>query len=181
MTSRFFDLPLIGWYVRWVVGAVRVPDVPIRKDAPEIANVIAALDRNECVFVFPEGWLRRKEEQPLKRFGRGIWQILKARPDIPIFACWIEGAWGSFVSHRNGPPTKNKHIDIRRSIEIAFLEPFKIDPAALDSHMATRTLLMKKVLEARGLLGLPPIDPFKMQVGDDDVADKPRAAAEGST
>jgi 1-acyl-sn-glycerol-3-phosphate acyltransferase len=182
MTSKFFDLPLIGWFVRKVMGAVRVPDVVMRKNAPEIADVIAALDRDECVSVFPEGWLRRKEEQEMRRFGRGIWQILKARPFVPVFACWIEGGWGSFVSHRNGPPMTNKKIDFRRPITIAVLEPFTIDAATLETHMATRTALMKKVLEARAVFGLPPYDPFKLPVREEEDSDKlPEATNEGAT
>jgi len=184
MTSKFFDLPVIGWFVRKVMGAVRVPDVVMRKEAPEISQVIAALDRGECMFIFPEGWLRRKEDQELRRFGRGIWQILTERPQVPIFACWIDGSWGSFVSYRNGPPMKNKRLDFWRPIRIAVLEPFKVDAASLEKHMTTRMLLMHKVLEARALLGLPPIDPFKLPVRDEgegeDEAEPPEAAKEGS-
>ncbi len=44
--------------------------------------------------IFPEGFLRRKEEQPLRRFGQGAWAILQARPDTPVFATWIEGGVG---------------------------------------------------------------------------------------
>ena len=169
MTSRFYDLPIISWLMRKVVGAIRVPNVVMRKDAPEIEQAIAALDRGDCVVIFPEGWLRRKELQELRRFGRGIWQILKARPDLPVFACWIDGGWGSMVSHKGGPPIKNKPLDFRRRIRIAVSEPIKIDPTMLDNHMATRTHLMNVVLAARGFLGLPPIEPFTLQ--SDDAAD----------
>ena len=55
--------------------------------------------------VFPEGYLRRTEDRPLRRFGQGVWQILKARPDTPVFTAWIEGNWGSYTSYANGPPT----------------------------------------------------------------------------
>jgi 1-acyl-sn-glycerol-3-phosphate acyltransferase len=171
MISRFYDLPVISWFVRKVVGAIRVPDVAMRKDAPEINEAIAALDRGKCVIIFPEAWLRRKEESELRRFGRGIWQILKARPNTPIFACWIDGNWGSFFSFKNGPPMKNKRIDILRKIRVAVLEPFCVDTKTLEEHMATRTALMKKVLEARALFGLPPIDPFKVHARDEDNAD----------
>jgi 1-acyl-sn-glycerol-3-phosphate acyltransferase len=172
MISRFYDLPFISWFMRKVVDAVRVPDMARRKDAPELNDVIARLDAGRFVAIFPEGWLRRKEEHELRRFGRGIWQILKARPNTPIFACWIEGGWGSFVSYKNGPPMKNKRLDIRRKIRIAIIEPFTIDPAQLEDHMSTRVALMKKVLEARTLLGLPPIDPFQIHARDDDADDK---------
>jgi acyl-[acyl-carrier-protein]-phospholipid O-acyltransferase / long-chain-fatty-acid--[acyl-carrier-protein] ligase len=168
MTSRFFDLPFIGWLFRRVICAIRVPDVVMRKEAPEIKDAIAALNRGDCVIIFPEGWLRRREEQVMRRFGRGIWQILKERPDTPIFACWIEGNWGSFVSWKGGPPLKGKKIDFWRKIRITILEPFKVDRKVLDSHMETRTFLMKAVLQARALQGLPPFDPFRMPAKDEE-------------
>lgn len=168
MTSKFYDLPVISWLVRRVIGAIRVPDMAMRKDAPEIHEAIAALDRGDCVIIFPEGWLRRKEEQELRRFGRGVWQILKARPNTPVFACWIDGNWGSYISYKDGPPTKNKRMDFWRKIRIAILEPFTVDPATLANHMATRTALMKKVLEARDIFGLPPIDPFKLPAAEEE-------------
>ena len=177
MTSRFFDLPVIGWMFRKVICAIRVPDVHMRKEAPEINDAIAALDRGECVIIFPEGWLRRKEEQVMRRFGRGVWQVLAARPDIPIFACWIEGSWGSYISWKGGPPMKGKRIDFWRTIRISILEPFKIDPKLLENHMETRTFLMKKVLEARALQGLPPFDPFKLPMRDDESGDKTEGEA----
>jgi 1-acyl-sn-glycerol-3-phosphate acyltransferase len=168
MISKFYDLPVISWLMRYVVGTIRVQDAARRKDAPEIKDAIAALDRGEIVVIFPEGWLRRKEEHELRRFARGVWQILAARPDIPVFACWIDGNWGSYVSYKDGPPTKNKKLDVLRPIRISFLEPFRIDPALLTRHMETRLALMRKVLEARALLGLPPIDPFKLTARDEE-------------
>ncbi len=171
MTSRFFDLPVLGWLFRRVICAIRVPDVTIRKEAPEINDAIAALDRGEIVIIFPEGWLRRREEQELRRFGRGVWQILAARPQTPVFACWIEGNWGSCISWKGGPPLKGKRLDFWRKIRVSVREPLKIDPKILQDHMETRTFLMKAVLEARALQGLPPIDPFKLSARDDENGD----------
>lgn len=168
MTSRFYDLKIVGWLMRKVICAIRVPDVVMRKEAPEIKDAIAALDRGECVIIFPEGWLRRKEAQEMRRFGRGIWQILSARPDTPIFAGWIDGNWGSCISWKGGPPLKGKKIDFWRHIRISYIEPFKVDARTLESHMATRTFLMKAVVEARALQGLPPFDPFKLQANDNE-------------
>ena len=48
MTARFYDLPVMGWLMR-VFGTIRVPDKALKKDAPEIQEAIAALDRGECV------------------------------------------------------------------------------------------------------------------------------------
>ena len=38
-----------------------------RREAPEVQDAIAALDRGQNVLIFPEGWLRRKEEQAVRR------------------------------------------------------------------------------------------------------------------
>jgi 1-acyl-sn-glycerol-3-phosphate acyltransferase len=158
MTSRFYDLPVISWLMRRVIGTIRVPEVPYRHEAPELKEAVAALDRGECIVLFPEGYLRRKEEQPLRRFGRGIWKILSDRPNTPIFAGWIEGNWGSFFSYRNGPPTKGKRMDFWRHIDIGIVGPLTISPTTLADHMATRVFLMQQVAAAREPLGLPPIE-----------------------
>jgi 1-acyl-sn-glycerol-3-phosphate acyltransferase len=158
MTSKFYDLPVLSWIMRHVIGTIRVPDLPLRHEAPELKEAVAALDRNECVVLFPEGYLRRKEEVPLRRFGRGAWKILVDRPNTPVFACWIEGSWGSFFSHRGGPPTKGKRFDFWRPIRIGIVGPIKLDAAMLADHMATRMYLMQQVAAARAPLGLEPLD-----------------------
>jgi 1-acyl-sn-glycerol-3-phosphate acyltransferase len=158
MTSRFYDLPVLSWLMRHVVGTIRVPDKAVRHEAPELREAVAALDRGECIVLFPEGYLRRKEEVPLRRFGRGAWQILRDRPGTPVFACWIEGTWGSYLSFRGGPPAKGKRPDVWRSIRIGMVGPVPIDPATLKDHMATRLYLMQQVSEARRPLGLEPLN-----------------------
>jgi 1-acyl-sn-glycerol-3-phosphate acyltransferase len=152
-----------------VVGTIRVPDKLYRREAPEIQEAIAALDRNDGVVIFPEGWLRRKDEVPLRRFGRGTWQILHARPNTPVFSFWIEGNWGSFFSWKGGALMKGKPLDFWRTIQIAGIEGRVVPPEVLESHLATRAELMKWVLEARALLGLPPIESVPMpQEGDEE-------------
>jgi acyl-[acyl-carrier-protein]-phospholipid O-acyltransferase / long-chain-fatty-acid--[acyl-carrier-protein] ligase len=157
MTSTFYDLPVISWLMRHMIGTIRVPDVPYRHEAPELQEAVRALDRGECLILFPEGYLRRKEEVPLRRFGRGVWKILTDRPQTPVFACWIDGGWGSYFSYKGGPPTKNKRLDIRRPIRIGVTGPFTVDPAVLADHMRTRTHLMERVNAARTVLGLEPL------------------------
>lgn len=155
MTSAFYDKPVIRQLMRYVFDTIRVPDVAMKRDVFEVAEAIAALDQGKCLVVFPEGWLRRKEEQPLRRFGRGIWQILSARPDTPVISCWIEGGWGSYFSFQNGPPTRNKRPDFRHPITVSVAEPEIVPAEVLADHMATRLFLMERVLVARRLLGLP--------------------------
>lgn len=158
MTSRFYDMRLWKPVLKYIFRVIRVPDVPWRREAPELREAIAALDRGDCLVIFPEAYLRRKEEVPLRRFGQGIWQILKERPDTPVFVAWIEGGWGSYFSYKDGPPLHNKPRDFWRRIDIAFREGEIIPPETLESHLATRRYLMRRCLEARTLLGLPELE-----------------------
>jgi 1-acyl-sn-glycerol-3-phosphate acyltransferase len=155
MTSLFYDLPVIRWLMRRVVHAIRVPIGKFRREAPELKEAIAALDRGECVVIFPEGSLRRKEQPLLRMFGQGVWHVLHERPQTPVVVCWVEGGWGSFFSYFNGKPGKNKKIDRRRPIDIVVDEPAPLAPAVLKEHRTTRTHLMERCLKLRGVLGLP--------------------------
>jgi 1-acyl-sn-glycerol-3-phosphate acyltransferase len=161
MTSRFYDLPVIRRFMV-AFGVIRVTEKAVKKETPEIQDAIAALDRGQCVVIFPEGYLRRIEERPLRRFGQGIWQILQARPNTPVFVCWVEGAWGSYTSYFNGPPTKNKKKDFRRPIAIAVSAVGTVPPDVLADHLRTRIYLMNLVAAARTHLGLPPLPPFEL-------------------
>ena len=175
MTSDFYDLPVIRWLMVRVFHTIRVPEKPLKKDVPqEIVEAVAALDRGECLVVFPEGSLRRSDDRPLRRFGRGVWQILSQRPDTPVYACWIEGAWGTFTSYRGGRPTKNKRLDFLRPIAVAVPEPVTVDPATLAHHLTTRLALMNRVAASRALLGLPDLPAFQLP-----EKDEPEPGADG--
>lgn len=169
MTSEFYDLPVIRWLMVHVFGTIRVQEKQMKKEVPaEIGEAVAALDRGDCLVLFPEGYLRRTEDRPLKRFGRGIWHILAARPDVPVYACWIEGAWGSFASYRGGYPTKGKRPDLRRPIGVGVPLPETIPAAELEAHLTARLALMNRVAASRALLGLPELPSYQLpQRGDD--------------
>jgi 1-acyl-sn-glycerol-3-phosphate acyltransferase len=167
MTSKFYDAPVLRRMMR-AFGVIRVPDATYKQDPAEIREAIAALDRGECVVIFPEGFLRRSEEKPLKRFGRGVWQILRERPTTPVFACWIEGGWGSYCSYYNGKPTKNKKPDLRRPIGLGVSAAAVVDPATLEAHLPTRLFLMNRVAEARKHLGLPELPVYELPQKSDD-------------
>jgi 1-acyl-sn-glycerol-3-phosphate acyltransferase len=170
MTSKFYDIWFLRPLLKYVFKVIVVPDVKVRREAPELQLAIAALDRGEVVVIFPEGALRRKEEVPLKRFGQGVWKILRERPETPVVSCWIEGGWGSYCSYFQGPPTKNKKIDIRRPIQVALSEPEKVSEELLFEAMPTRIHLMNRVLASRELLGLPPLPRFELlEKAADDV------------
>jgi 1-acyl-sn-glycerol-3-phosphate acyltransferase len=176
MTSRFYNLPVLR---RLMVsfGVIPVSEKALKKDTPEIRAAIAALDRGECLVIFPEGYLRRTEDQPLRRFGRGVWQILQARPNTPVFACWIEGGWGSYTSYWGGPPTKNKRFDFGRVVGVSVSPAVVIAPELLAEHLPTRFHLMNLVAAARAQLGLEPLPHYGLTSGDDKPADSPDEAA----
>jgi 1-acyl-sn-glycerol-3-phosphate acyltransferase len=154
MTSEFYDLPGLRWLMRRVVGAIRVQAATFRREAPELQEAIDALDRGECVVIFPEGRLRRGPEPTVRQFGRGVWHILRERPETPVVVCWIEGGWGSFTSYDRGRPMQNKRPDFWRHIDIAISEPEVLAPELLADNRATRRHLMEACLNARGYMGL---------------------------
>src|SRR6202023_2058801 len=101
--------------------------------------------------------LRRKEEQPVRQFGQGVWHILKERPTTPVIACWIEGGWGSYFSYYGGRPMTNKRIDWWRRIDVALQDPEVLDPNILDDQRGTRSFLQSRCVDARKYLGLAPL------------------------
>lgn len=170
MTSKFYDVPVLRRLMH-AFGVIRVPEAAVKHDPAELREAVAALDRGECVLIFPEGYMRRSEEKPLKRFGRGVWQILRERPDTPVFACWIEGNWGSYCSYFGGKPTKNKRPDRRRPIGVGVSAPVVVGAATLGGHLPTRVFLMNRVIEARKHLGLPEFAAFELPQKADDEKD----------
>jgi 1-acyl-sn-glycerol-3-phosphate acyltransferase len=167
LTSNFYDLAVLGWVFKDVVKTIRVQASTFRREAPELQLAVDALDRGECVMVFPEGAMRRKEEIPLKMFGQGVWHILQQRPTTPVLVCWIEGGWGSYFSYFQGLPTKNKRLDFWRRIDVAVAPPRLLDASVLANHRATRHHLMQACLEARQYLGLEPLKRDQTKQDDD--------------
>jgi 1-acyl-sn-glycerol-3-phosphate acyltransferase len=153
MTSEFYDLPVINFFMR-VFSVIRVQSSSFRREAPELDDAIARLDQGGCVLIFPEGWMKRKEATMLRQFGQGIWHILRRRPQTPVVCAWIDGGWGSWASYAGGPPTRNKPIDILRRIQIGVQEPVVVPPEILADHRQTRAFLHRRVLEARQYVGL---------------------------
>jgi 1-acyl-sn-glycerol-3-phosphate acyltransferase len=164
MTQRFYEVWFLRPLLKHVFRVIVVPETPLKRETPELEQAIAALDRGEVVVIFPEGYLRRKEEAPLRRFGQGVWHILHARPHTPVVACWVEGGWGSKFSYKDGPPgAKGKPMDFRRPIALAVSAPEVVPPDVLADQMATRLYLMNRVAGPRPELGLAPLPPFELR------------------
>lgn len=170
MTARFFDVPIVGWVVRVLGGGIKVADTGFRREAPEIREVLTRLRRGEIVMIFPEGRLRRTKEMLLRRFGQGIYQILREMPHVPVIVCWIEGGWGSYTSFAGGPPTQGKKLDCRRLIRIGVSEPEIVPPELLEDGLRTRRYLMQACFKARKHIGLdvPEVDVFAKEHEKDE-------------
>jgi 1-acyl-sn-glycerol-3-phosphate acyltransferase len=176
MSSKFYDLPVISFLMRRVIRAIRVQDSAYRQSAPELDEAVRRLDQGECVMIFPEGWLRRREDQLIRHFHQGVWRILRERPHTPVVAFWIEGGWGSWWSHRYAPVFKGKSFDILRKITLAVSEPEILSAEILADQRKTRHYLKEKVFALRAFVpnaepaGPPPKKPFA-EVPDESAAE----------
>ncbi len=176
LTSAFYDIPAVRFVVTHLAETIRVELTTFRREVPELKKVIEVLDRGDCVLIFPEGALRKKEEVFLKQFGQGVWHILNERPQTPVLVCWLEGGWGSYFSYFRGPPTKNKRFDFWRHIRLGVSDPEILPPEVRADHRMTRQYLMEKCLAARRFLGLevPLLDKSPVAPGVPE-ADSPEA------
>jgi 1-acyl-sn-glycerol-3-phosphate acyltransferase len=161
MTESFYKLWFLRPILKHVFHVIVVRESVVRREAPELQQAIEALARGECVVLFPEGYLRRKVDVELRRFAQGVWRILLAAPNTPVMACWIEGAWGTKYSWRNGPPGKNKHMDFRTLIRVGFTSPEIVPAQVMSDSMATRIYLMNQVSNARTHVELEPLAQFE--------------------
>ncbi|MEO2089203.1 MAG: 1-acyl-sn-glycerol-3-phosphate acyltransferase [Gemmataceae bacterium] len=176
MTESFYNIWFIRPILKYVFRVIVVRETAARREAPELREAIAALGRGECVVLFPEGYLRRKEEVELRRFAQGVWHILHARPDTPVVACWIEGGWESAFSWRGGPPWKGKRMDWRRKIDVGVAAPEVVPAGVLADPMRTRLHLMNRVSAARTHIGLEPLPPFTLPAGEAEPAQSEQSA-----
>lgn len=140
MIDRYYKLPVVHWAMN-VMRVIPVEWSEFRRTAPELDEAIRRLDRGEVVLMFPEGWVRRKAEEPLRKFAQGAWRILRERPTTPVVAGWIAGGWGGWASFARGP--FRGVPDWRRPIHIGLAAPRILDAATLANSRTTREELMR--------------------------------------
>jgi hypothetical protein len=68
--------------------------------------------------------------------------------------------WGSYFSHKNGPPKSGKPFDFHRPVTVGASEPALVSPEILADPWQTRFHLMNAVSDARRHLGLEPLPRF---------------------
>jgi 1-acyl-sn-glycerol-3-phosphate acyltransferase len=165
MTSVFYDLPFIRWWMVRVVHTIRVEAATFRREAPELKEAVERLRQGQCLVIFPEARLRSREDVLLRPFGQGVWHILREAPETVVVPFWIEGGWGSWSSYFKGPPMKNKRFDLWRPINIGIGEPAPLPQEVLKDHRSTREYLHAACLACREYVGLPAAGGKKHEVG----------------
>ena len=88
--SDVFTVPVIG---RIMKGAKQIPVYRGTADAAEsLRDAASALDRGECVVIYPEGTVTRDPAKWPMQGRTGIARLAMLRPDVPIVPI---GQWGA--------------------------------------------------------------------------------------
>jgi hypothetical protein len=139
-------------------GMIPTPFSGPRAIRAAISEGRAALDRGDCLGLFPEGQISRNGL--LGPFYRGIELILHGRDDVPVIPMAIDNLWGSLFSRSGDRFFFKRPVGFRRTVNIVFGPAL---PAPVTAF-ALRQALMETMVHAYALRprpGPPPetIDP----------------------
>lgn len=139
-------------------GMIPTPFSGPRAIRAAISEGRAALERGDCLGIFPEGQISRNGQ--LGPFYRGIEVILHGRDDVPVIPVAIDNLWGSLFSRSGGRFFFKWPVGLRRTVNVVFGPPL---PAPVTAF-ALRQALMEAMVHAYALRtrsGPPPetIDP----------------------
>ncbi|HTN32596.1 MAG TPA: MFS transporter [Marinobacter sp.] len=142
MDYQIFSIPVIGRFFRL---AKTIPIGPKAK-VPDIYE--AAFERidedlaaGQVVCIFPEGKLTRDGE--INTFKSGVEIILQRRP-VPVVPLALQGLWGSFFSHCDGPALRHWPRRFWSRITLLAGEP-------LAPEQASAEILEQRVKALRGV------------------------------
>lgn len=142
MHGPYFNVPIMKHFFR-AVGAI--PIVSKKKDPAVYARafdtISEALANGELVCIFPEGGLTK--DGKLNQFRPGVEKIIKRNP-VPVIPVALQGLWGSFFSHRNGPALTRLPRRFRSKIGIRAGKP-------VPPQWVTAAGLRDQVLRLRGV------------------------------
>ncbi len=77
----------LAWFATNIIGIIPLARGGVRKNP--LADLEAALDRDEILILFPEG--SRGEPEQRAEFKRGVAYLSKARPDVPVHPVFMHG------------------------------------------------------------------------------------------
>ena len=123
--DEYYRNPLVRFFLSWGRhNTIRIDSRTTRPRAvlESLKQIARALDAGHLVVIFPEGGLTRSGN--MLPFGRGIERILKmATVDVPVIPTAIQGLWGGFFSHGNGPVLRKLPRSFRPRVTIWFGKP----------------------------------------------------------
>ena len=80
--------PLRAFIGREVFNAVLIDRRPEARTEDPVTQMVAALDQNSSLIIFPEGQ-RNSSDTPLLPFKSGLYHLAKARPEVDLVPVWI--------------------------------------------------------------------------------------------
>lgn len=134
-------------------GIIPVPYTGPRAIRAAIDACRAALERGECVGLFPEGQISRTGL--LNPFFRGIEVILRGKGDVPVVPVALDNLWGSVFSRSGGKFFARRPEGRRRTVRIAFGPPVPPPVTAVAARQALMTTLVRARSLADGPTRLP--------------------------
>ena len=131
--ADFVNFPVVRPLARRS-GIIPVPASGPRGQRAAIAAARDALDRGEVVVIFPEAQLSRNGLTGA--FHRGLEAILHGRDSIPVVPVFLDGLWGSLLSHSGGRFFKKRPQGLRRRLVISFGPPIRPPVTAFEARQA---------------------------------------------
>ena len=77
----------LSWFASTIINIIPLARGAVKKNP--LADLEAALDRNEILILFPEG--SRGEPEQRAAFKRGVAYLAKSRPDVPVCPVFMHG------------------------------------------------------------------------------------------
>lgn len=85
----FLRTPFMAWFSTNVINIIPIDRHRKDKAKDPLADLSAALSRNEILILFPEG--SRGEPEQMGGFKSGISRLVERHPDVPIYPVFMHG------------------------------------------------------------------------------------------
>ncbi|MEM7034766.1 MAG: lysophospholipid acyltransferase family protein [Chloroflexota bacterium] len=85
----FLKTKFMAWFSLNVINIIPLDRHRTDKDKDPLADLSAALQRNEIIILFPEG--SRGEPEQMSRFKTGISRLVERHPEVPIIPIFMYG------------------------------------------------------------------------------------------
>lgn len=146
-----FRTPVVGWIL------LRCGQIPVYRETSDAANAvrdaIAAVERGECVVVYPEGTITRDPDLwPMQgKTGAARIALLTGAPLVPVALWGAQDVIRPYVKEFRILPRKTMHVQAGPPVDIDDLRGRELDAAVLAE--ATDRLIRAITALVEGLRG----------------------------